>query len=189
MMHFRLIFVGIFSKCLLGKAIKENLFDAPAPQKLPDSDVVLPYVVLGDEAFPLLNNLMKPYPRNQSLVDRTKAIYNYRLSRARRMVENAFGILTHRFRIFSTPIHLNVCTLENAVTSACIIHNMLMDEKAHAEYDDPDNSFGFNEENLVSMDNCEEIEPQQEPIEIRNRFREYFTTVGAVSWQNETIRL
>lgn len=104
---------GIFSRCNLGKAIKENTFQIPLPTNLPGTDIVLPHVVLRDEAFPLLNNLMKPYPRNQSLIDRSKAIFNYRLSRARRIVENSFGILTNRFRIFSTPIHLNVATVEN----------------------------------------------------------------------------
>lgn len=51
---------GIFSKCALGRAIKEKLFDIPAPTVLPNSDIVAPYVFLGDEAFPLLENLLKP---------------------------------------------------------------------------------------------------------------------------------
>lgn len=51
---------------------------------LPGSDILAPHIFLGDEAFALLENLLKPYPRDQSLHDRTKAIFNYRLSRARR---------------------------------------------------------------------------------------------------------
>lgn len=172
---------------MLGKAIKENFFDIPPPKNLPNSDIVLPHVVFGDEAFLLMTNLMKPYPRSQSLVDRTKVVYNYRLSRARRIVENAFGVSTHRFRIYCTLIHLNTSTLEDAVTSTCIIHNILIDEKIQ-----PENSFDVDRTvYLNSIDHIEEIEPQEidEPMEIRNKFKEYFDTFGAVSWQNETLRL
>lgn len=85
------VILGIFLKSNLGKAIKEKLLDFPPPKRLPNSDIVCPSVVLGDEAFPLLENLLKPYPRQQGLHDRTKAVFNYRLSRARRITENAFG--------------------------------------------------------------------------------------------------
>lgn len=178
---------GIFSKCKLGKAIRGNLFDLPSPKMLPDSEIILPYVVLGDEAFPLLKNLMKPYPRSQSLIDRSKAIFNYRLSRARRIVENAFGMLTHRFRMYCTPIHLKKETMEDAVTATCIIHNILADEKIfHDPSSDVDQNFRLN--SLEYLEETGEIE-SDEPTEIRNKFKEYFDTVGAVSWQNETLRL
>lgn len=132
---------------------------------------------------------MKPYPRNQSLLVRSKSIFNYRLSRARRIVENAFGILTHRFRIFCTPIHLNVETVGDTVTCACILHNILIDEKVQLDrYSHIDNESQL--EHLNSIESFNETEPQtQQPIDIRNEFKNYFNTIGAVSWQNETIRL
>jgi hypothetical protein len=61
-------------------------------------------VFVGDEAFPLKEYLMKPY--NQRDLNTDRRIYNYRLSRARRVVENA-----SRFRILLTDIHyiLRLC--------------------------------------------------------------------------------
>lgn len=178
--------LGIFSKCNLGKAIKENSFDIPSPKELPGTDMVLPFVILGDEAFPLLTNLMKPYPRNQSLIDRSKAVFNYRLFRARRIVENAFGILTNRFRVFATPIHVSTSSIENAVTAACIIHNLMIDEKTISETAS-NSSITSNLESVYDFEGNEttSIEPQ----EIRDKFRNYFNSVGSIAWQDETFRL
>jgi len=53
----------------------------------------MPYVLVGDEAFPLKIYLFRPQSKHHEGGDESKKIYNYHLSRARRVVENAFGIL------------------------------------------------------------------------------------------------
>lgn len=88
---------GIFPKSNLGKLISTGKFKFPEPRCLLNTDIVLPHVLIGDEAFKLTNTMMRPYPRDQSKADLTKAIFNYRLSRARRMSENAFGIMCQRY--------------------------------------------------------------------------------------------
>lgn len=66
--------------------------------KIPDMETVkdtsrkLPYVFVADDAFPLQINIMKPF-RQAALVSIERKVFNYRLSRARRIVDNVFGIM------------------------------------------------------------------------------------------------
>lgn len=80
--------------------------------------------MLGDEAFPLKTYLMKPYAR-RNILSRKEKIYNYRHCRARRIVENSFGILANRFRIFRKPISLAPETVMKLVKAACSLHNWI----------------------------------------------------------------
>ena len=67
---------------------------------------------------------MKPYAGNY--LEHQKRIFNYRLSRARRVSENTFGISTARWHIFKRLI---IATLKRciSITKAVIaLHNFLM---------------------------------------------------------------
>ena len=81
------------------------------------------HVVVGDSIFALKPYLMKPYGSRSRSAKQT--IFNYRLSRARRIVENAFGILTLRFRVFTKPIESKTNTVDDVVLAACTLHNWL----------------------------------------------------------------
>ena len=80
----------VFALSALGRGLVEGSLDLPPP---PEDG--LSYVVLGDEAFPLRNNIMRPFPgRGMTAETRyRRLVFNYRLSRARRLVDNVFGIL------------------------------------------------------------------------------------------------
>jgi len=75
----------------------------------------LPYFVIGNEAFQLHKNVMRLYP---GFLSNDKSIFNYRLSCARRVIENTFGILVSRWRIL--PICAHPSTVDRLVM-ACII--------------------------------------------------------------------
>lgn len=71
---------------------------------------------------------MKPFSkRNLSVKER---IFNYRLSRARRIVENAFGILVSKFRIFERPIALSPEKVTSIVKTSAALHNWLRKSSA-----------------------------------------------------------
>lgn len=57
-------------------------------RKMQSGTVDLPYVFMGDEAFTLLEDFLKPF--SQKDLNPERKIFNYRLSRARRIMENVF---------------------------------------------------------------------------------------------------
>ncbi|KAM3930911.1 uncharacterized protein RB166_004391 [Leptodactylus fuscus] len=78
---------------LLGRRVLLDQVTLPPPRPLPGTTHPVPFVMVGDEAFPLLENLLRPFPRRR--LDARKRVFNMRLSRARRFVECAFGIMTN----------------------------------------------------------------------------------------------
>lgn len=184
-----MIFIGIFLKSEMGKLINNGQFNIPPASPLPYTDIVLPNVILGDEAFALKTNMMKPYPRQQSLQDRTKTIYNYRHSRARRTTENAFGIMASYFRIFFTPIHANVETIDDIVLAACILHNMMRSEKICSP---SEATFGNMTSVILPTNNLVPMagtigRPSSHASDIRDAFKNYFNGGGAIDWQEDMV--
>lgn len=86
---------GIFRECGLYHALEHDIADLPPSEPLPGSDTDVPYFLVGDDAFPLREWMMKPHSKREMMA--AERIFNYRLSRARRIVENAFGILANRY--------------------------------------------------------------------------------------------
>lgn len=98
----------------------------PLPKPLPGQVTPTPYVVVADDAFPI-----KSYKMNM-----TQRVYNYRLSKARRVVENAFGICANRFRILRR--HIDVCPAKTTAIIMAIfaLHNYLSSINASYGRDD-----------------------------------------------------
>lgn len=85
---------GIFLQTDLRACLENGTLGLPGPEPLPGGETPVPYFIIGDDAFPLKEWMMKPFPhRGLSCEER---LFNYRLSCARRIVENAFGILANR---------------------------------------------------------------------------------------------
>ena len=98
---------GVLNHTKLFKQLRNKNLDVPPSRQLPsDSEEThAPHVLLGDEAFPLRCDLMRPFARNALTNERH--IFNYGLSRTRRVVENPFGILANHWRLYHCHIYLN----------------------------------------------------------------------------------
>ena len=122
---------GVFANSDIGYCISNNHLPLPAARQLDNTATLFPYVFLGDDAFPLRTNLIKPYAETN--LDIRKLIANYRISRARRMIENSFGILAARFRVFRRPIYAKVSTVESITKATVALHNFLMANRTSGE--------------------------------------------------------
>ena len=129
-------------------------------------------------------------------------IFNYRLSRARRVIENAFGILRARWRIFSGPIECNVDKAVD-VTKACVaLHNYLcVADTARTEGPryventlvDSDTALGewraivVDDNNLAGLRNTA-ARATRAGQGVRDAFKSYFQTpAGRVQWQDNVL--
>ena len=119
--------------------------------------------------------LMRPFPR--SCLDNSKRIFNYRLSRARRCVECAFGIMSAKFLILKKSIETNVNHAIVIVKATCILHNVIIDKDGI----DHDLTNETAQNDGVLPDNLRNRNSRQIAINIRDRFKEYFTSNEGIS--------
>lgn len=144
---------SIFSSCGLERKIIEGSLQLPSPTELINFKHTLPYVFAGDEAFPLMVNLMRPYQRRIVTGNYENKVFDYRLSRARQTVECAFGILVSRFRVFQRPFEIKVLSVVNVVKAASVLHNYLRRNTAVLSGNNKQNSLNdiLPKEQLVSI--------------------------------------
>lgn len=106
------------------KKLEENTLNIPSGKSLPGTNkTIMPYIIVGDEAFPLTKQLKRPYARKN--LNYKKKIFNYRLTRARRYIECLFGILSTKWRIFHRPLNVKVGFAVTIVKACCILHNLV----------------------------------------------------------------
>lgn len=131
---------GVFDNTVFKKLLVGCKLNLPEGSPLPGRKKAIPHVFLGDDAFPLLPNLLKPFPGIQDKGS-PKRIFNYRLSRARRISENVFGILSAKFRVLRKPLLLQPETAEKIVTACVYLHNFLRDSPTSKKSYNPPGSF------------------------------------------------
>ncbi|XP_067214458.1 uncharacterized protein [Linepithema humile] len=121
---------SILSASAFGRALERNELDLPPPKVLPNSTLLVNHYFVGDEIFPLRLNLLRPYAR-KNLLGIAQKVFNYRLSRARRVIENAFGILVTRWRVLRTTLALHPNNVEIIISAVVCLHNFIMKKEEH----------------------------------------------------------
>lgn len=182
---------GVLARSAIGKALESETLNLPEDKSIGGHR--LPYVIAGDDAFPLRKNLMKPYPGRG--LTKERRIFNYRLSRGRMVSENGFGILSARWRILHTSINGDLDLTKLIVKTCVILHNFLMDNKDTSITGDftVNENIGNGNWRNDNLPNLPEINIQGSnnysvnASEIRDKFMSYFNGSGAVLWQNSMI--
>lgn len=189
---------GVFRDCSFQRALSENKLLLPPTCTLPGRDISMPYVLVADDAFAFGSNIMKPYARKKlSAIER---IFNYRLSRARRIIENTFGILSAKFQVFRKPLMVGPNRCRIITKSACALHNFLIDRNKSSHCIQPDlvDEYDANghlvpgewrqnlpEETFYGMEQQREAPTSKETL--RNELAQYFVHEGEVPFQYANI--
>ena len=191
---------GVLRNTVFYKALQSHKLQIPESKPLPVTESmivedwcpILPHYFVGDDAFSLTPNIMKPYPK-RGLTEEQR-IFNYRLSRARRVSENAFGILSAKFRVFHTTLCVKP---ENAISivHACLaLHNFLI--KKYPSVYIPSGSLDYEKDGEViggdwrqnGDSNFETLvapgmNHTRNASQVRNVLSEYVNGPGQVPWQ------
>lgn len=170
---------GVFRQCKLYSLLENGL--------LPEG-----HFLVGDNAFPLKEYLLKPFPGTR--LSLKEKVFNYRLSRARRIVENAFGILTSRFRIFEKPMPYSPDKVDLIVKASCALHNWLRLSKENTQSVDNENhdTGAIKDGNWRTLQGSHGLVPlprtstnhsTRRAQELRAKYSDYFVGEGSVDWQ------
>ena len=186
----------IFNDCDLRSGIIDGTLDVPDAEPLPGDDRDMPYFLIGNDAFSLRIWLMKPFSA-RGLPDEER-IYNYRLSRARRVVENAFGIMANRFGCLLTTMCQNPETLTSIVLACCTLHNIMrlrypgIHQGLGDEEDDNHRVIPGQWRQGACLQDIEDVTGGNRDTQVAKRQRLYLkhyynAPVGATAWQRDMI--
>lgn len=190
---------GVISYTNFGQALVHHTLRIPAPAQLPNSQQTLPFVFLGDDAFAMTENLMKPYP--QTGLNLERRIFNYRLSRARRVIENVFGILVSRFGVLQNPILLAPEKAQTVALVCCYLHNFLRKRQPrtyinmnHVDSEDLQAGVVTNGSWRDAANEMTQLQPNStyrnatdSAKVVRDTYSNFFNNEGQVSWQWKTV--
>lgn len=184
--------VNVFSRTEFGRNILENNSSLDFPHDAPINGDDTPFFFIADDAFPLSSRIMKPYGTCNDFTN-DQRIFNYRLSRARRTVENAFGILTMRWGCLRSEFLCGPDKVKIIVAACCALHNFLLNRnvsyaKAADRYEKDGRVIEGEWRTMQQMDQINgqrRGRPQESGSFIRGKLTEYFNKFDILPYQFE----
>lgn len=191
----------LYNASALKEGLQNNDFVGfPKPAPIPGDSQPIPYFLVGDDAFALRTYMMKPYGNKE--MTRKQRIFNYRLSRARRVVENSFGILANRFQVLLSTMMHEPDTVRLIIKTCVLLHNLMRTrypvmQNQLVDVERPDGTVvpgawrdGRNLEDTIQ----ERLPGNNRDLRVaksqRNLIMEWCSSpVGSVSWQDNMIGL
>lgn len=156
----------------LKDAMDRNALNLPS---VPDGQ--LQDHLIGDGAYPLGERMLVPF---QSVGCKSKDVYNYRISRARRIVESTFRLISARFKIFYTKMHLLPKNAEIIISAGISLHNFLLATES------PTSQSLEISEPSIKLNRVEGNFPSKAHRQ-REALCKFFLEEGRVSWQDEKV--
>uniref|UniRef100_A0A668A8V1 DDE Tnp4 domain-containing protein n=1 Tax=Myripristis murdjan TaxID=586833 RepID=A0A668A8V1_9TELE len=163
---------GVFAGSVLGRGLEAGTLSVPGDAVIPAAEHLgnMPFTVVGDAAFPLKTHLMRPYPGRD-------------ISRERNVVENAFGILSSRWRIFHRRINLHPKKVDAIVLTACILYNFLLKLTENQRW--------LEEQEGNQLEDVERMggnRGRQGTYAVREKLCQYFSSPeGSAPWQDHMV--
>ena len=182
---------GVFGDSTLKKTLSSNNLNLLPAKSIQGISQKIDYHIVGDDAFPMTTNLMKPYPHRN--LEKGKRIFNYRLSRARRVVENAFGILSSRWRVFLTAIKLTPDKVTDIIFAACCLYNNKATYLSAIDQENVDHTVSAgvcrSDPCLNGLQRTTVHNPPRNAKVQRELLTTYFNNHGAIPWQDSLVAL
>lgn len=197
---------GVLCNSAFGQAMEVGGLSLPEMDMINGIRTSIPYFFVGDAAFPLKTYMLRPYPGKY--LPEGKRIFNYRLSRARRVIENSFGIMTTRFRIFRRCIIANPDKVTKITKATSCLHNYLKISEVssnvssrqycppgYVDHEDRDGNLIPGDWRNVVADGLQHIPRvgsnsySQTAAHLRDTMQDYFASpAGTVPWQINHVR-
>lgn len=154
-----------------------------------ENDEGLNFVFVADEAFSLHKHIIKPYSQRNLTYERR--IYNYRLSRARNVVENAFGIMSSRFRILRTDINISPEKINYVISAICVLHNFLRKNSNcyKSGFETQNTSENARENVIASLEPSSKKNYSSDAKQNREEYLQFFNGKGKVEWQDDMLNI
>ena len=181
---------GIFNTSEFCMRLSGNDLHVPPPARLPNDAPdarLVPHFFLGDDAFKMTTSIVKGYPHPPA--DKKKAVFNYRVSRARRVVENSFGILTQRWRIYLRSMQVLPERADWIVKATVVLHNLLTSKCDRITQDVHNERVEIEEANgMGNLARSTATNSTRGAKELQVYLTDYINDPnrGAVSWQNRS---